>query len=159
MKTTGTTSAIQPIVFAHIRLKGSLIKDTWEHMVSVITANIGATLLSSSSALEQLSSEAYPDSQQQMGCVKQLCAVWCVTVWLLQGRKQTRSIFLWQKLPALGGFSVFRFLSIEIFERSKTQRKQVKEVVWLVQSQGTEHPQCTRESVAAGSSPSPQCYR
>lgn len=69
----------------------------------------------------------------------------CHKVWRLQGRKQTRSIFLWQKLPALGGFSVFRFLSIEIFERSKTQRKQMKEVVWLVQSQGTEHPQCARE--------------
>lgn len=44
-------------------------------MVSVITANTDAALVSPSSALEQLSSEAYPDSEQQMGCVKQLCAV------------------------------------------------------------------------------------
>lgn len=30
MKTTGTTSGIQPTVFGHIHLKGSLIKDTYQ---------------------------------------------------------------------------------------------------------------------------------
>lgn len=83
-------------------------------MVSDITTNTGATLLLPGSAVEQLSSEAHTDSEQQMGCVNQLCDVMCHSVSLLQGRKPTRSIFLRQKLPVLGGFSVFTFLPIEI---------------------------------------------
>lgn len=60
--------------------KGSLIEDTYQGaMISVITANIAATFLSPRSAPEKLSSEAHPDRQQQMGCVK-LCVVWCVTM-------------------------------------------------------------------------------
>lgn len=141
--------------------KGSLIEDTYQGaMISVITANMAPTFLSPGSAPEQLSSEVHPDRQQQMGCAKQLCVVWCVTiVSLLQGRKPTRLIFLWQNLPALWRFYCIYISSDRNRKDQRLSARRCKKLCVLVRSQGTEHPQCTRESVAAGNSPSPQCYR
>lgn len=78
MKAQEELLGIQPTVFGHPEkkgphFKGSLIEDTYQGAHGVITANMDATLLSPGSALEQLSSEAHPDSEEQMGCVKQLC--------------------------------------------------------------------------------------
>lgn len=127
-----------------------------KHHYSKHGCNTSPTRLSTGALLcKQLSAEAHPDSKEQMGCVKQLCTLWCVTMCHCFKVENQQGRLFCDKNFSTWGFSC-------IYISSKRNRKDQRLRVQAGERSGVtgaiaRHwaPTVWWESVAAGSSPHP----